>query len=72
MANKVRLGIIGLGAQGSMYAKFIADGMVPNMVIGAIGDLDPAKAEIAKSAYPGFRSTPTTSRCWRAVTWTRW
>ena len=24
MANKVRLGIIGLGAQGSMYAGFIA------------------------------------------------
>ena len=25
MSGKVRLGIIGLGAQGSMYAKFIAD-----------------------------------------------
>ena len=35
-----------------MYAKFIADGMVPNTVIGAICDLDPAKAEIANSAYP--------------------
>ena len=44
MANKVRLGIIGLGAQGSMYAKFIADGLVPNMEIGAICDPDPAKA----------------------------
>jgi predicted dehydrogenase len=48
MAEKVRLGIIGLGAQGSMYAKFISDGLVPNMVIGAIADADPAKAK----AYP--------------------
>jgi predicted dehydrogenase len=52
MANKVRLGIIGLGAQGSMYARFITDGMVPNMVVGAICDPDPAKAEIVASTYP--------------------
>ena len=53
MANKVRLGIIGLGAQGSMYAGFIQDGMVPNMEIGAICDVDPAKAQVAKSKYSG-------------------
>ena len=52
MANKVRLGIVGLGAQGSMYARFIADGMVPNMVIGAICDPDPAKADVVASTYP--------------------
>ena len=53
MADKVRLGIIGLGAQGSMYAKFVNDGMVPNMEIGALSDHDPAKAEKAGSLYPG-------------------
>src|SRR3954453_759458 len=53
MADKVRLGIIGLGAQGSIYAKFIADGMVPNMEIGAICDIDPAKADVARSTYSG-------------------
>ena len=47
MTRKVRLGIIGLGAQGSMYAKFIADGLVPNMEIGAISDHHPDKAKIA-------------------------
>ena len=41
--DKVRLGIIGLGAQGSMYAKFIKSGMVPNMEIGAICDPKPEK-----------------------------
>lgn len=46
-AAKVRLGIIGLGAQGSMYAKFIADGLVPNMAIGAIADHHPDKAKAA-------------------------
>ena len=53
MTSKVRLGIIGLGAQGSMYAKFITDGMVPNMEIGAICDPDPAKAAIVQTEYPG-------------------
>jgi predicted dehydrogenase len=50
--NAVRLGIIGLGAQGSMYARFITDGMVPDMVIGAIADTDPAKADVAAELYP--------------------
>ena len=52
MTKKVRIGIIGLGAQGSMYAKFITDGLVPNMEIGAIADIDPTKAEIAATQYP--------------------
>src|SRR6476619_5920061 len=51
MTNKVRLGIIGLGAQGSMYAKFITDGLVPNMEIGAIADRDPAKAAVVEADY---------------------
>ncbi len=52
MTKKVRLGIIGLGQQGGAYAKFIADGMVPNMEIGAICDIDPAKKELASATYP--------------------
>lgn len=34
---QVRLGIIGLGAQGRLYAKLVADGRVPGMRIGALG-----------------------------------
>lgn len=41
--KKVRLGIIGLGAEGGMYANFLNDGRVPNMVIGAICDILPEK-----------------------------
>ncbi|WP_241992329.1 Gfo/Idh/MocA family protein [Cryobacterium lactosi] len=55
MTKTVRLGIIGLGAQGSMYAKFIKGGLVPNMVVTAIADIDPAKADIAAAEYPGAR-----------------
>ncbi len=55
MSNKVRLGIIGLGQQGGAYAKFITDGMVPNMVIGAITDIDPAKRELATETYPDVK-----------------
>jgi predicted dehydrogenase len=36
-----------------MYAKFIADGLVPNMTIGAICDIDPEKAELVAASYPG-------------------
>ncbi|POH74547.1 Gfo/Idh/MocA family protein [Arthrobacter glacialis] len=55
MSNKVRLGIIGLGQQGGAYAKFITSGLVPNMVIGAITDIDPAKRELATETYPDVK-----------------
>ena len=55
MSKKVRLGIIGLGQQGGMYAKFIAGGQVPNMEIGAITDTDPAKRKLAAETYPGVK-----------------
>lgn len=51
MVKKVRLGIIGLGTQGNMYAKFIKDGMVPNMEIGAICDIDLSKKEAVATDY---------------------
>ena len=53
MTNQVRLGIIGLGQQGGMYASLINDGRVPHMTIGAICDIDPATRELARTTYPG-------------------
>lgn len=50
--NKVRMGIIGLGAEGGMYAGFLADGKVSNMIIGALCDTDPAKKQMAANKYP--------------------
>ncbi|MCR8657684.1 Gfo/Idh/MocA family protein [Paenibacillus endoradicis] len=52
--TKVRLGIIGLGAEGSMYAKHIASGQVTNMEIGAFSDPAPGKREFATENYPGI------------------
>lgn len=51
--KKVRLGIIGLGAQGGAYAGFIKEGRVPNMEIGAICDIDVAKQAVVEEEYPG-------------------
>jgi len=41
--KKVRLGIIGLGAEGGLYANLISQGTVPHMEIGAICDVLPEK-----------------------------
>lgn len=50
--NKVRLGIIGLGAQGGTYAGFINDNKIANLELGAICDIDPEKRTVAAEKYP--------------------
>ncbi|MBW9095664.1 Gfo/Idh/MocA family oxidoreductase [Microbacterium jejuense] len=54
MTDTVRLGIIGLGAQGGMYADLIAAGRVPGIALGAICDIDPAKAVSAGERFAGI------------------
>lgn len=51
----VRLGIAGLGAQGGMYARVIAEGRVEGMTLGAIADVDPAKEDVVRADFPGVR-----------------
>jgi predicted dehydrogenase len=53
MADTVRLGIIGLGQQGGLYARLISEGRVPHMSLGAISDIDPAKRALVEETYPG-------------------
>ncbi|MCA0293797.1 MAG: Gfo/Idh/MocA family oxidoreductase [Actinobacteria bacterium] len=45
--RRVRLGIIGLGAQGGFYAGFLAAGRVPNTELAAICDTDESKRAAA-------------------------
>jgi predicted dehydrogenase len=52
MKNMPRLGIVGLGAQGSVYAGLVSGGMVPNLELGAICDPNPATRQIVESKYP--------------------
>lgn len=52
MTQQVRLGIIGLGAQGGFYANFLMQGKAPSVTIGAICDIDPAKEAVAKGIAP--------------------
>ena len=44
----VRMGIIGLGAQGGYYAGFLSRGRVPNVQLAAICDTDESKREAAE------------------------
>jgi len=50
--KKVRLGIIGLGVQGGLYAQFLSAGRVNNMVMGAICETDLDKKAIYTEKYP--------------------
>ena len=52
MTNTPRPGIVGLGAQGSVYAELVSDGLVPNMDLGAICDGNPATRQLVESEYP--------------------
>ena len=49
--DKVRYGIIGVGNQGSYYAKMFADGKIENGVLTALCDNNEAKLETAKNKY---------------------
>ncbi|WP_308465479.1 Gfo/Idh/MocA family protein [Rathayibacter soli] len=51
-AKTVRLGIIGFGTQGALYAGFLAAGRVPNMALTAIADVDSAARDRARALYP--------------------
>jgi predicted dehydrogenase len=48
MADRLRLGIIGLGAQGGYYAGFLAAGRVPNTTLTAICDTDETRRAAAE------------------------
>ena len=52
VAQQVRLGIIGFGAQGGYYANFLKDGKAPSVVVGAICDVDPGKEAAARALLP--------------------
>ncbi len=54
MPNVVRLGIVGLGAQGGMYAKLVSGGRIDGMVLGACSDIDPSRSVVAESAGVPF------------------
>ena len=48
----VRLGIIGVGAQGGFYSGFLSQGKVKGMVLGALCDIDPTKKAMCAEKYP--------------------
>ncbi len=50
--NKVRLGVVGFGNMGTGHAGNVAGGKVPDMVLGAICDISPARQEAARRQYP--------------------
>lgn len=50
--QKLKLGIIGFGNMGTGHAGNVASGKVPEMELGAICDISPARRAAAEKAYP--------------------
>ncbi len=52
MADKIKLGIIGVGNMGKGHSQNIIDGKCPSVELVALADTDPAKLEWAKKNLP--------------------
>lgn len=50
--RKLKFGIIGFGTEGSMYGTFISKGMVENIEVVAVCDIDKEKLDKAKEMFP--------------------
>ncbi len=61
--EKIRYGLIGIGAQGSAYARFLTNGpspfpgvavapCPPHCALGALCDIDPKKEKMCRETYP--------------------
>lgn len=48
MAEKVRLGIVGFGVQGSAYARMVAQGLAPAITIAGVADTDSGARDRAR------------------------
>ena len=55
MMDKVRYGIIGIGKQGSNYAKRLFKGMDKNGVIAAVCDIKEDRRQWAQDNLPGVK-----------------
>jgi predicted dehydrogenase len=56
-SSPVRLGIVGVGAQGGMYVRLLRDGRVADAVLGAVCDVDAARtARAGEWGVPAFAS----------------
>ena len=53
MADKIRLGIIGIGNQGGNYLKSYAEGRLPEIEITCVADIDERRFENAREKIPG-------------------
>ena len=53
--KKIKLGIIGLGNQGSLYTKHFFGNKCPEIELAAVADIDPTKLENVKKLYVEFK-----------------
>ena len=50
--SKLKMGIVGFGNMGTTHARNLNKGLVKDMQLGAICDIDPTRLEAAKKDYP--------------------
>ena len=64
--EKLRLGVIGFGNMGTGHVASVAGGRVPEMEMGAICDISPARQQAAQKQYPGIPVFSSGRNCFRA------
>ena len=45
--NKVKIGVVGIGNMGTGHSKWLAQGMIPEMELCAVCDIDPRRLELS-------------------------
>ena len=58
--EKIKLGIIGLGNQGSLYTKHFFGRKCPEIELAAVADIDPTRIENVKKLYVEFKEKDET------------
>ena len=69
--EKIRLGVIGFGNMGTGHVKSVAEGKVPDMVMGAICDIAPSDVRRPGGCIRTFRYSAMRRNCTAAACATR-
>ena len=66
MSKQVRLGIVGIGNQGSAYLQRVIEGLCPELVLTAVADIKPERLTRAAEMAPGVKCFDTADEMFKS------